>query len=104
MFSNITTLHNRVTFYAVCTFDRLLEILRPCSHKWHQLGFYLGLKLEDLNSMVKLKHTSEYLLCETLKLKVKSSEELTWEEVVIALFKAEEATIAQEVAKAQVVG
>ena len=78
-------------------------MLRPCSHKWYLLGFYLGVKLEDLNSMIRLKHPSEHLLCETLKLKLKlkSSEELTWGEVVIALFKAGEKEIAQEVARAQ---
>ena len=54
--------------------------------------------------MVKLEHASEYLLCETLKLKLKSSEELTWGEVVIALFKAGEEEIAQELAKAQDTG
>ena len=88
----------------VCTFGRLLELLRPCSHKWYELGFHLGLKLEDLNSMLSLKCASEQLLCETLKLKLKSGEELTWREVVIALLKAGEEEVAQEVARSQDAG
>ena len=91
-------------FCTVYTFGRLLELLRPYSHKWYQLGFYLGLKLEDLNSMLSLKCASEQLLCETLKLKLKSGEELTWREVVIALLKAGEEEVAQEVARSQDAG
>ena len=76
-------------------------MLRPCSHKWYPLGFYLGVKSEDLNSMMRLKYPSEHLLYETLKLRLKGGEELTWGDVIIALFKAGEKEIAQEVARAQ---
>ena len=48
-----------------------------------------------------LKHSSEYHLHEILKLKMKSGEELTWGEVVIALLKVEEEEVAQKVARAQ---
>ena len=83
-----------VTFYTVCTFDELLQLLTPCSHKWYQLGFHLGLKLEDLALMLMLKHSSEHHLHEILKLKMKSGEKLTWGEVVIALLKIEEEEVA----------
>ena len=82
----------------------MLELLRPCSHKWYGLGFHLGLKLEDLNPMLYQKCASEHLLCETLKFKLKSGEELTWGEVVIALFKAGEEEIAQNIARSQNTG
>ena len=75
-------------------------MLRPCSHKWYHLGFYLGVKSEDLNSMMRLKHPSEHLLYETLKLRLKGGKELTWGDVIV-LFKAGEEEIAQEVAKVQ---
>ena len=84
----------------VCTLSQLLELLRPCSHKWYALGFHLGVKLEDLNSLVKLKDASEQLLREAVKLKVKSGEELTWGDVVIALLKVGEEEIAKEVTRA----
>ena len=48
--------------------------------------------------MVKLDLTSEQLLHETLKLKLKSGEEVTWGDVVIALHKAGENELAQQVA------
>ena len=51
--------------------------------------------------MIRLKHPSEHLLYETLKLRLKGGEELTWGEVVMALFKAEEEEIAQEIARAK---
>ena len=54
--------------------------------------------------MINLKYDSEYYLCETLKLRLKSGEELTWGEVVIALIKAGEQEMAQEVSKAQDTG
>ena len=78
----------------------MLEVLGPCSLKWYALGFHLGVKLEDLNSLAKLKDTSEQLLREVLKLKVKGGEELTWGDVVIALLKAGEEEIAKEVTRA----
>ena len=49
--------------------------------------------------MLSLKCASEQLLCEILKLKLKSGEELTWGEVVITLLKAGEDEVAQEIAK-----
>ena len=97
-------MHKHVIFCTVCTFGRLLEVLRPCSHKWYELGFYLGLKLEDLNSMLNLNCASEQLLCEMLKLKLKSGEELTWGDIVITLFKTGEEEIAQNLAKSQDAG
>ena len=54
--------------------------------------------------MLSLKCASEQLLCETLKLKLKSGEELTWGEVVIALLKAGEEEVAQGVAISQDAG
>ena len=91
-----------VTFYTVCTFDELLQLL--FSHKWYQLGFHLGLKLEDLALMLMLKHSLEHHLHEILKLKMKSGEELTWGEIVIALLKIEEEEVAQKVERAQDTG
>ena len=49
--------------------------------------------------MLYPKCPSEQCLYETLKLKLKSGEELTWGEVVIILFKVGEEEVAQEVAR-----
>ena len=50
--------------------------------------------------MVKLDLTSEHHLHETLKKKLKSGEEVTWGDVVIALHTAGEDDLAQQVALA----
>ena len=86
-------------FDTVCTFGSLLGLLKPYSHKWHRLGIHFGLTLEELDSMTKLNRTPEQLLHETLKLKLKRGEEVTWGDVVIALYGAGENDLAQQVAR-----
>ena len=75
-------------------------MLRPCSKKWYEIGLHLGIGHEELDSMVQSDLTSEQLLHETLKLKLKSGEEVTWGDVVIALLAAGEDDLAQQVATA----
>ena len=83
----------------VCTFGSLLDLLKPHSHKWYQLGFHFGLKLEKLNSMIKLNRTPEQLLYETLRLKLESGEEVTWGDVAIVLYGAGEKDLVHQVAR-----
>ena len=49
--------------------------------------------------MAKLDHTPEQLLHETLKIKLTRGEEVTWGDVVIALYGAGEDDLAQQVAR-----
>ena len=83
---------------AVCTYSRLLEVLTPCSHKWYGIGLHLGLSIEKLAPLMEMSVTSEQILQEVLKMKLKSGEEVTWGDVVIALVKVDETGLAQKLA------
>ena len=90
-----------IKHFIVCTFSDLFDVLKPCSHKWYHLGLCLGLSVTELDATEKLNLSSEELLQETLKLKVKRGEELTWGDVVIALHDVGEDELARHVAKTQ---
>lgn len=75
-----------------------MEVLTPCSHKWCEIGLHLGLSIEKLAPLTEMSLTSEQLLQEVLKMKLKSGEEVTWGDVVIALIKVDETGIAQKLA------
>ena len=81
--------------YIVCTFGSLVEVLKPCSIKWYQIGLCLGLSVEELDTTEE----SVDRLQEMLKLKLKRGEELTWGDVVIALYNVGEDAIARQVAR-----
>ena len=87
-------------YHTVCTYGKLLKLLRPCSDKWYRVGFLLGLSVEELDSLKKPGLTSEQQLQEMLKLKLMSGEEVTWGDVVIALLGVGESNLAQEMARA----
>ena len=59
---------------------------------------------ERLTSLRIENSTSEELLRETLKLKLKSGEEVTWGDVVIALSAVGDTDLAQQVAMTHCVG
>ena len=79
----------------VCTLGSLVEVLKPCSIKWYQIGLCLGLSVEELDT---IKASVDHLQ-ETLKLKLKRGEELTWGDVVIALYNVGEDELARQVAR-----
>ena len=87
-------------YHTVCTYGKLLKLLRPCLNKWYRVGFLLGLSVEELESLKIPGLTSEQQLQEMLKLKLMSGEEVTWGDIVIALLGAGEGNLAQEMARA----